>query len=62
MAGVSGGRRETIGEDLIEGRRRLRRKGKLVTAKTEKSGDTGEKSLVVFTATEINAVEDIGAR
>jgi len=62
MSGVASGGREAVREDLIVSRCRLRRKRKLVTTKTEKSGDTGEKSLVVLAATEINAVKSVGVR
>lgn len=61
MTGGASGWRETVGEDLIVGRRRLRRKWEFVAAKTEKPSDTGEKSLVILAAAEINAVEDVGA-
>lgn len=62
MSGVASGGREAIREDLVVSRCRLRRKRKLITAETEKSGDTGEKSLVVLAATEVNAVEYVGTR
>ena len=62
MAGVAGGGREAVGEDLVVGRCGLRRERELVAAESEKSGDAGEESLVVLAAAEVNAVEYVGAR
>ena len=62
MTGVASGGREAVGEDLVVGRRRLRRERELVTAKAEKSGDSGEESLVVLAAAEVNAVEYVRSR